>query len=84
MKFLISGFEPFGGDAVNPTGALMEALAHDVIEGAVLKTVLLPVNFDECADMLIAEMQAFQPDVVVACGLAKVERQLRQSASPLM
>nr|WP_154984554.1 pyroglutamyl-peptidase I [Paenibacillus xylanexedens] len=71
MKFLISGFEPFGGDAVNPTGALMEALAHEVIEGAVLKTVLLPVNFDECADMLIAEMQVFQPDIVIACGLAK-------------
>ncbi|PRA02907.1 pyroglutamyl-peptidase I [Paenibacillus sp. MYb63] len=71
MKILISGFEPFGGDAVNPTGALMEALANEVIEGAELKTVLLPVHFDECADLLIAEMEAYRPDVVIACGLAK-------------
>ncbi|KLU53065.1 peptidase C15 [Paenibacillus sp. VT-400] len=71
VKILISGFEPFGGDAVNPTGALMEALANEVIEGAELKTVLLPVNFDECADLLIAEMEAYRPDVVIACGLAK-------------
>ncbi|QZN78117.1 MULTISPECIES: pyroglutamyl-peptidase I [Paenibacillus] len=71
VKILISGFEPFGGDAVNPTGALMEALANEVIEGAELKTVLLPVHFDECADLLIAEMEAYRPDVVIACGLAK-------------
>ncbi|MCL6660507.1 pyroglutamyl-peptidase I [Paenibacillus amylolyticus] len=71
VKILISGFEPFGGDAVNPTGALMEALAYEVIEGAELKTVLLPVHFDECADLLIAEMEAYRPDVVIACGLAK-------------
>ena len=71
MKFLISGFEPFGGDAVNPTGALMAALEYEVVEGAVLKTLLLPVHFDECADLLIEEMESFQPDVVIACGLAK-------------
>lgn len=71
VKILISGFEPFGGDAVNPTGTLMEALANEVIEGAELKTVLLPVHFDECADLLIAEMEAYRPDVVIACGLAK-------------
>ncbi|MGE6577955.1 pyroglutamyl-peptidase I [Paenibacillus xylanexedens] len=71
VKILISGFEPFGGDTVNPTGALMEALANEVIEGAELKTLLLPVHFDECADLLIAEMEAYRPDVVIACGLAK-------------
>ncbi|PAD29387.1 pyroglutamyl-peptidase I [Paenibacillus sp. 7523-1] len=71
MKILISGFEPFGGDAVNPTGELMEALAQEVVEGAESKTVLLPVHFDECADLLIAEMEAYGPDVVIACGLAK-------------
>ncbi|WP_340015923.1 pyroglutamyl-peptidase I [Paenibacillus sp. FSL K6-1318] len=71
VKTLISGFEPFGGDAVNPTGALMEALANEVMEGAELKTVLLPVHFNECADLLIAEMEAYRSDVVIACGLAK-------------
>lgn len=49
----------------------MDALANEVIEGADLKTVLLPVHFDECADLLIAEMEAYRPDVVIACGLAK-------------
>ncbi|WP_186380978.1 pyroglutamyl-peptidase I [Paenibacillus xylanexedens] len=71
LRILISGFEPFGGDAVNPTSELMEALTQEKVEDAELKTVLLPVHFDECADLLIAEMQAYKPDVVIACGLAK-------------
>ncbi|MDR6727073.1 pyroglutamyl-peptidase [Paenibacillus amylolyticus] len=71
LKILISGFEPFGGDAVNPTSELMEALTQEKVEGVELKTVLLPVHFDECADLLIAEIQAYKPDVVIACGLAK-------------
>ncbi|OAX50721.1 pyroglutamyl-peptidase I [Paenibacillus sp. AD87] len=71
VKILISGFEPFGGDTVNPTGELMEALTQEVMEGAELKTVLLPVHFDECADLLISEMESWRPDVVIACGLAK-------------
>ncbi|WP_342554502.1 pyroglutamyl-peptidase I [Paenibacillus sp. FSL R7-0652] len=70
-RILISGFEPFGGDVINPTGALMQALHHEALEGAVIKTILLPVHFDECAELLIAEMKAFQPDVVISCGLAK-------------
>lgn len=33
LKFLISGFEPFGGDTVNPTAALVQALEHEAVEG---------------------------------------------------
>lgn len=71
IKVLVSGFEPFGGDDVNPTGWLMEKLAEEQFEGVELHTVLLPVHFDECADRLIEEMDKFKPDAVIACGLAK-------------
>jgi pyroglutamyl-peptidase len=71
IKLLLSGFEPFGEDAVNPTGWLMEKLAEQGVEGVELRTVLLPVHFDECGDRLIEEIEAFRPDAVIACGLAK-------------
>ncbi|CDN45825.1 pyroglutamyl-peptidase I [Paenibacillus sp. P22] len=71
IKVLVSGFEPFGGDDVNPTGWLIEKLAEEQFEGVELHTVLLPVHFDECADRLIEEMDKFKPDAVIACGLAK-------------
>ncbi|ASS65783.1 MULTISPECIES: pyroglutamyl-peptidase I [unclassified Paenibacillus] len=71
IKVLVSGFEPFGGDDVNPTGWLMEKLKEERLEGVELRTVLLPVHFDECGDRLIGEMDAFKPHAVIACGLAK-------------
>lgn len=71
MKILVSGFEPFGGDQVNPTEQLVEALRKETLAGAEIRTILLPVTFDECAELLIREMEDFRPDAIIACGLAK-------------
>ncbi|AWB46423.1 pyroglutamyl-peptidase I [Paenibacillus sp. CAA11] len=71
MKILVSGFEPFGGDPVNPTEQLVAALAEESFAGGEVHTVLLPVTFDECADKLIQVMEEVRPDAVICCGLAK-------------
>lgn len=70
MKILISGFEPFGGSKVNPTEKLIQEIINIPFEGAELKTVLLPVYFDDCAELLMSEIQSFEPDAVIACGVA--------------
>jgi pyroglutamyl-peptidase len=70
MKILISGFEPFGGHSINPTQQLIEDFKTDAIPGAEIRTVLLPVRFDECVELLIKEIQAFMPDALISCGLA--------------
>jgi pyroglutamyl-peptidase len=69
MKILVSGFMPFGGSAINPTEDLVKAIAGETFAGAELKTVLLPVNYDECVEEIIKEIKAFGPDVVISCGL---------------
>jgi pyroglutamyl-peptidase len=70
MKILISGFEPFGKMSINPTEELLkEAVSFD-IENVEISTVLLPVNYDECAEELIAKIEEVNPDVVISCGLA--------------
>jgi pyroglutamyl-peptidase len=70
MKILISGFEPFGKMNINPTEELLkEAVSFD-IENVEISTVLLPVNYDECAEELIAKIEEVNPDVVISCGLA--------------
>ncbi|WP_274649572.1 pyroglutamyl-peptidase I [Paenibacillus humicola] len=69
MKVLVSGFEAFGGDAVNPTENMIQSIASEHFSGVELKTVLLPVNYDECAERLIQEIEAFRPDAVISCGL---------------
>ncbi|MEH7441172.1 pyroglutamyl-peptidase I [Bacillus sp. JJ1122] len=70
MKILISGFEPFGKMTINPTEELLKEAEKFAIEGVEVTTILLPVNYDECAEKLIAKMDEIQPDTVISCGLA--------------
>jgi pyroglutamyl-peptidase len=69
MKILISGFMPFGGSTINPTEKLINAIADENFAGVEVKAVLLPVNYDECVETIIKEMEAFEPDAVISCGL---------------
>ncbi|MGA9226120.1 MAG: pyroglutamyl-peptidase I [Mesobacillus sp.] len=70
MKILISGFEPFGKMSINPTEELLKEAEKFAIEDVEITTILLPVNYDECAEKLIAKMDQIQPDIVISCGLA--------------
>lgn len=70
MKVLISGFEPFGKMNINPTEELLLEAEKFEIENVEISTILLPVNYDECAEELIKKMEETQPDVVISCGLA--------------
>ncbi|MEK3780011.1 pyroglutamyl-peptidase I [Paenibacillus sp. FSL R5-0810] len=69
-KILISGFEPFGGSAINPTERLINDIKNESFADAEIRTVLLPVHYDECAELLLKEVHTFEPDAVIACGVA--------------
>ena len=69
MKLLISGFEPFGEDAINPSQAAVMSLP-DHLEGVDLIKVILPVVRGQAADRLKALMVAHRPDAVVCVGQA--------------
>lgn len=70
MKIMISGFEPFGKMTINPTEELLKDAENFSIEGVEVTTILLPVNYDECAEKLVAKIDELQPDIVISCGLA--------------
>ena len=57
---LVTGFEPFGANAVNPTQLLAEEL-----DG-----VVLPVSYARAADALRAAIREREPGVVLCFGLA--------------
>jgi pyroglutamyl-peptidase len=69
MKILVSGFEPYGEMTVNPTQTLAEEARSFELEGIEVHSVLLPVNYDECVESLVEEIERVSPDAVVACGL---------------
>ena len=69
MKLLITGFEPFGGDTVNPSWEAVKALPEQIGQYQLYK-LRLPVVFGKAAEMAIAEAERLQADAVLAIGLA--------------
>ncbi|MDX6466660.1 MAG: pyroglutamyl-peptidase [Gaiellaceae bacterium] len=67
---LVTGFEPFGGAAVNPSQLLVEALESSPPPGIVLSTAVLPVAYARAADVLRGAVRAAGPDVVICFGQA--------------
>lgn len=67
---LVTGFEPFGGMPVNPTEQLVSALDEAAVPGITLYTAVLPVAYDECANVVRDLLDRHEPDAVIACGLA--------------
>jgi pyroglutamyl-peptidase len=67
---LLTGFEPFAGDAVNPSGDAVRAIGARWTGPERLVTDILPVTFDGATARLAALLEEHRPDVVIAAGLA--------------
>lgn len=68
MKLLLTGFEPFGQESVNPSWEAVKAFP-DMVEGVEVVKVRLPVTFKGAAVMLEQAVDEFRPDVVLSVGL---------------
>ena len=69
MKILVTGFDPFGGEQVNPALETVKSLPS-VIHGAEIRWVEIPTVFYQSAEVLEAEIVRYQPDVVLCIGQA--------------
>ena len=69
MKILVTGFDPFGGEKVNPALEAVKSLPS-VIYGAEIRWVEIPTVFYKSAEVLEAEIVRYQPDVVLCIGQA--------------
>ncbi|MHA7987083.1 pyroglutamyl-peptidase I [Rathayibacter sp. CAU 1779] len=67
---LLTGFEPFGSDAVNPSGDAVRLVASRWRGPERLVTDILPVSFRGSAERLAELIATTDPDVVIATGLA--------------
>lgn len=69
MKLLVTGFEPFGGEALNPSLEAMKRLPN-TIGGADVVKQALPTEFGKASEVLAAALEAESPDVVICVGQA--------------
>ena len=68
MKILVTGFEPFGGEDVNPSWEAVRQLQAP--EGTELVRLRLPVVFREAGEQLAAALAREQPDLTLCIGQA--------------
>ena len=68
MKIIVTGFDPFGGEKINPSIECVKALPE--IEGVELIRLELPTVFNESAVRLNEVIQEVQPDAVLSVGQA--------------
>jgi pyroglutamyl-peptidase len=67
---LLTGFEPFGGDAYNPSGEIAQALRGRTIEGRQVVGVVLPCAFGDAVAELRTLLRIHRPELVLCLGLA--------------
>jgi pyroglutamyl-peptidase len=67
---LLTGFEPFGGEAVNPSWEIARALDGWVCDGRVGRTALLPCVFGDALLRLDDALAASRPELVLCLGQA--------------
>ena len=67
---LVTGFEPFGGDAVNPSQELAKAVDGRAIGPLVVRSLVLPVQHEAARDIVAGELDADGLSAVVHLGLA--------------
>ena len=70
MKVLLTGFDPFGGEAVNPALEVVRQLDGAVIANAAVVTREIPTVRGNAIEALVRAIQEVQPTVVIAVGQA--------------
>ena len=67
---LITGFEPFGGETVNPSWEVVKQLDGMIIRGQQVVAKQLPCVFGEALTVLKAALETYQPRLTIAVGQA--------------
>lgn len=68
-KLLITGFDPFGGQSVNPSWEAVKLLP-DRVGAYELTKLQIPTVFGKAAEAVLARAQEMQPDVILCVGQA--------------
>ncbi len=71
MRILVTGFEPFGGQSLNPSWEVARALHGLQLQGAPVVAVQLPCVFAQALPALQQALAQHTPDIVLALGQAE-------------
>ncbi len=69
-KVLVTGFEAFGGDLVNPTELMLKWIRDDSKLSSVFDTLILPVEFSSAHEIILKHQNLDSYSAILSFGLA--------------
>jgi pyroglutamyl-peptidase len=69
-KLLLTGYEPFLDNPINPTTDIVKELDGQIVGGYEITARVLPVEFEKTAEIAFRYYDEVNPDVVISLGLA--------------
>lgn len=76
MKALITGFDPFGGESLNPAYEVVSGLESQIGDCQIVK-LEVPTVFGRCLEVLESSLTKEKPDIVICLGQAGGETGIR-------
>ena len=73
MIILVTGFDPFGKDTVNPSWEAVSRLPDEINGNRVIK-MQLPTVIGRCVDLVAEAIERYHPDYVISVGQAAGRR----------
>ncbi|MCC2255063.1 pyroglutamyl-peptidase I [Ruminococcus sp. CLA-AA-H200] len=69
MKVLVTGFDPFDGESVNPAFEAVKLLPDKIADAEIIK-LEIPTVFTRSAEVVEKAIEEYQPDIVLSIGQA--------------
>lgn len=69
MKILVTGFDAFNGEKINPASLILAGL-KDKIDGHKIEKVFLPTVFSKVGEITENEIEKIKPDIIISLGQA--------------
>ncbi len=69
MKILVTGFDPFGGEKVNPAWEAVSRLPAKIGD-ADIYTLMIPTEFERAPEVILKKAEEVCPDYIVSVGQA--------------
>ena len=69
-KILLTGFDPFGEENINPATEVVEKFSNEKIAGYQVKTLEIPTVYKKSVEKIKEKIDEIKPDLVISIGQA--------------
>lgn len=76
MKILVTGFDPFGEDSINPALEAVQALPEQIADADIIKLEIPTAAYDSL-DKIEKAIDQYDPEMILSVGLAGGTSELR-------